>query len=160
MHDEEPPRATNTAAHSCESPAELVETRPAPCKVLVVEDEKLLRAMLARLLGRHDVYTAASGHAALELLKHDQDFDLILCDLVMPDMSGIEVHRALEQLDAPLAERLVFMSGGGFPAVVAAYLERAHSRLLEKPFDKEQLLRLVSERAGAARSAIVKARST
>jgi anti-sigma regulatory factor (Ser/Thr protein kinase) len=62
-------------------------------RILVVDDEEVLRRTMQRLLGaEHDVSLAASGAEARSLLERDSSFDLILCDLMMPEMTGMDLH--------------------------------------------------------------------
>ena len=120
-------------------------------RVLVVDDEPGIRAILRRLLqAAHDVVEVASGAEARELLGADRAFDVILCDLMMPGMSGAEVHAWLAAQDAAAARRVVFVSGGAFLPGVAEYVEGSGNVLLEKPIDAARLRATVAELVAAA----------
>jgi CheY-like chemotaxis protein len=107
---------------------------------------------LTRLLGAdHDVLVADSGKEALTLLEKDRAFDLVLCDLMMADVSGVDLHAWLAQTDPALARQVVFMSGGVFVPKVADYLGRVGNLRIAKPFDAAHLKRLVPELVLAAR---------
>jgi CheY-like chemotaxis protein len=81
-------------------------------RVLVVDDEPMIcRAIQYAVAGMHDVVLARSGREALDVLKSDDRFDLILCDLKMPDLSGAELHDALQRERPDVAQRLVLMTG-------------------------------------------------
>jgi len=122
-------------------------------RILVVDDEAGIRGSLARLLGRdHEVVTAASGREAQELLAQDRLFDLVLCDLMMPRMSGIELHAWLSDEDPALARRLVFVTGGAFTPGAAAYLDKVSNLRVEKPFDPKSLKELAIELVRAAKA--------
>jgi PAS domain S-box-containing protein len=116
-------------------------------RILVVDDEEDLRDILKKVLGaKHEVLTAGSGKAGQDLLKKDRRFDLILCDLMMPELSGMDLHEWLASVDLGLAEKIVFISGGAFTPRAAAYLAGLKNLRLEKPFNLSVLQALVAER--------------
>jgi signal transduction histidine kinase len=131
-----------------------VEVRPsAPvptkrARVVVVDDEPLVGASLARVLERHDVEVVTSADAALARLgATDAPVpDLVLCDLMMPGRSGIDVYEQLSKSRPDLLGRLVMMTGGTFTARAEAFLASTTCRVLQKPFGAEAVLRLVAER--------------
>jgi PAS domain S-box-containing protein len=118
-------------------------------RVLVVDDEPPLAASLRRVLGRdHDVVTVASGKAALDLVLGGSRFDVILCDLMMPEITGMDLFERLAK-DAPEAARvMVFMTGGAFTPRAHAFLDDPSRRRIYKPFDPEGLRALVRELVG------------
>jgi len=130
---------------------------PAPLRaprgrLLVVDDEVALTRSLARTLGsHHDVVVANSGREARTLLEGDRAFDVVLCDLMMPDVDGVELHSWLAHVDPALASRVVFMSGGAFIPRVADYVARTGTLRIDKPFDTAQLRGLVAGLVLAAR---------
>jgi signal transduction histidine kinase/CheY-like chemotaxis protein len=125
---------------AAESPAAEGEAARAG-RILVVDDEELLRGALARMLERdgHRVTQASSGAEALEILRQDAGFDLILCDLMMPEMTGMEFHAELAKLDRGLQEGVVLMTGGAFTDETKQWLERIPNPTLQKPFDMKEL---------------------
>ncbi len=117
--------------------------------ILVVDDEPLIGASARRLLSReHDVVVVQSGEAALAAVDSPRDFDAVLCDLMMPGMSGIELHRALVQNRPELAERMVFITGGAFTEAAEDFLDRIAIRRMDKPFDPRALQAVVRELVG------------
>ncbi len=117
-------------------------------RVLLVDDEPSLgRALAAALRGDHDVRAVTSGRLALELLAIDRDFDLILCDLMMPSMTGMDVWTHVNATRAPLAARFVFVTGGAFTPETTAFLAEGRPHL-EKPFQLGALHDLLRKRAG------------
>jgi signal transduction histidine kinase len=117
-------------------------------RVLVVDDEPALGAALARSLERDfEPVVVTSGREALERLRVDQAFDVILCDLIMPQLTGMDLHDELHRMAPPLAERIVFMTGGTFTARAQEFLQRVANPVLEKPFDLPTLNALVRARA-------------
>ena len=109
-------------------------------RILVVDDERAMRTTLAALLSdRYDVLTADSGASAIGTLKNDAAFDAVLCDLMMPEVSGVDVY-AWIQAEAPaLAEKVVFMTGGAFTPRARDLLDRVPNRHVEKPFELGEL---------------------
>lgn len=119
-------------------------------RILVVDDDAAVRKMLARALGRtHEVVLADSGKAARELLARDPRFDLLLVDLMMPGVTGVELHRWLVREHPALAARTVFISGGSFHD---EYLRSVENPLLAKPFNARELTHTVEELVRSARS--------
>jgi PAS domain S-box-containing protein len=137
-------------------PQEDASVAPAPTvrgRILIVDDEAAVRAAIRRMLGRdHDVVTAESGEAARELLGRDRRFDVILCDLMMPELSGMELHGWLAEVDPALADQVVFITGGAFTPGAVEYLRSAKNLRIEKPFETASLRRLTAELVLAARS--------
>jgi PAS domain S-box-containing protein len=111
--------------------------------VLIVDDERSVLAILGRALVNHDVTAFTSAKEALELIKAGTSFDLVLSDLMMPGMSGMEFYDALARDRPRAAERMVFMSGGAFTPAARAFLDRVPNERIEKPFNLNQLRELV-----------------
>jgi signal transduction histidine kinase len=123
---------------------------PAPplggIRILVVDDEALVGQQLARALAREaEVVSTTSGREALELLAGQGPFDRILCDIMMPGMSGPELHAELVRTAPGQAARLVFMTGGAFTDAARAFAESWRGPLIEKPIDHDQLRRILHE---------------
>jgi two-component system cell cycle sensor histidine kinase/response regulator CckA len=116
-------------------------------RVLVIDDEDSIGLSLRRALeGEASVVVATSGLEALALLEADPSFDVILCDVVMPDVDGVAVFERARGLDPALGERFVFMTGGVLSPDTHAFLATMHNRLLEKPFSIDQLRPLLRRR--------------
>jgi len=126
-------------------------------RLLLVDDERNVRNVLQTLLkGRYDVTPVASVAEARERITESADWELILCDLMMPEVTGMDLYDWVEQEHRALASRMVFMTGGAFTARARELLDRLPDRWIEKPFDFEQLLSLLDrlcEAQGGARSA-------
>jgi two-component system, cell cycle sensor histidine kinase and response regulator CckA len=121
-------------------------------RVLIIDDEAPLRLVMEHLLIAHEVVSASSGDEALAILQHDRAFDLISCDLMMPEVTGMDVHHWLVAHDPALAARLVFITGGAFGPMATEYLNDAGNLKLEKPFTSGEFKDVVSERIRAAKS--------
>jgi PAS domain S-box-containing protein len=120
-------------------------------RVLIVEDDEAVRAALGRMLGSHEVVSVASGEDGQSLLREDQAFDVIICDMMMPRMSGVDLHEWLAGQNPALAERVIFITGGAFTPRARAYLNRVENPTIKKPFDTPALKAMVSEMVAAHR---------
>lgn len=113
-------------------------------RVLVVEDERNMRNVLETLLAeRFDVVTVATGQEAQHLLSQDDRWDVILCDLLMPVVSGMDLHDWLRDRSPALADRMVFMTGGAYTEQAIALLDASPGRWIEKPFEFDALTALI-----------------
>jgi len=117
---------------------------PAPTlrggRLLVLDDEPTIGAAVRRMFaGQLQVEVASDPSAILERIRSGERFDHILCDLMMPVMTGMEFEAELLKTAPDQARRMTFMTGGTFTEAAAAFLERRPGRCLEKPFDVDQL---------------------
>jgi CheY-like chemotaxis protein len=115
-------------------------------RILVIDDEPLVRRAVVRSLEReHEVVAVETAAEALRRLERGEHFDLILCDLMMPEMTGMEMAARLADSLPRMAARMVFLSGGAFTRESAEFLGSMGSRFVEKPFLPEELCRRVAE---------------
>jgi signal transduction histidine kinase/CheY-like chemotaxis protein len=114
---------------------------PAPrARVLVVDDDLLVATAIQRALsGEHDVVVETSARAALARIARGDRFGAFVCDLMMPEMSGMQLHAELSRIAPGSAERVVFVTGGAFTPAAREYLEAVPNPRLEKPFDARTL---------------------
>jgi PAS domain S-box-containing protein len=116
-------------------------------RVAVVDDEPAIRRSVARALGAaHDVEVFDGARALEARLAAGGRFDVILCDLMMPEMTGMELHRLLRVSAPGQAAAMVFMTGGAFTAEAQAFLDEVPNPNVEKPFDLPALRALVRSR--------------
>jgi PAS domain S-box-containing protein len=126
-----------------------VPSRPSPAagsraRVLIVDDEHNLRISLRQLVAlENDVKDTASGNDVLELIRSGERFDVILCDLMMPEMSGVDVYHQLMKIAPDQAEKIVFLTGGAFTPRTQEFLASVKNRRMEKPFDVDELLLMI-----------------
>nr|WP_228530789.1 MULTISPECIES: PAS domain S-box protein [Myxococcaceae] len=140
--------AASTAEPAPPSPASAPARRG---RILIIDDEALVGAALRRTLARaHEVHVTTRADEALARLASGEHFDLILCDLMMPHMSGMDFHAALAERFPVLLPRVVFLTGGGFTPRARAFLEAVPNAKLDKPFDPEALQALVQARLQGA----------
>jgi CheY-like chemotaxis protein len=119
------------------TPVEPTSSRRAA--ILIVDDEVSVGQVLRRRLRDHDVTAVTSAREALDLLARDARFDVIVCDLMMPEMSGMQLYDELLRIRADVVKRVVFMTGGAFTGAAPAFLERVPNECLEKPFTESAL---------------------
>jgi PAS domain S-box-containing protein len=125
---------------------------PGPrARVLVVDDEPLVGAVVQRLLSpAHEVMAVTSAREAMALLEAGARFDLLLCDLVMPEVSGMELLAQLQAAHPEQARQVVFMTAGAFTPGVQGFVERHRQhRFLAKPIDLAELEAAIAERLAA-----------
>ncbi|HEY1816133.1 MAG TPA: response regulator [Kofleriaceae bacterium] len=119
-------------------------------RILIVDDEQMVAATLKRALGkRHDVAIADAAEAA-RLVDGGREFDVILCDLMMPNITGMDLHAEIDRMSPAQAARMIFVTGGAFTEQGRTFLERTKNVHLEKPVDVDELRALVD--AAVARS--------
>jgi CheY-like chemotaxis protein len=109
-------------------------------RILAIDDDPHIGNAVRETLAReHDVVAVTSAAEALRRLEGGEDFDLILCDLMMPMMTGIDLHEILRRARPELAARMVFLTGGAFTARARTFLSEVPNPRLEKPFDPKSL---------------------
>ncbi len=134
-----------------------VEGPRARGRVLVIDDEAVVAHTLKVLLsGEHELVVAQSGAEALELLQGEAasppNFDAVLCDLMMPGMTGMELFEVLRREHPGLARRVVFMTGGVAMTRVQEFLDSVPNPKFEKPFDVAELRRILHRLVSSARA--------
>ncbi|MBF5043224.1 response regulator [Aggregicoccus sp. 17bor-14] len=133
-----------------EQPARPVPVPSAPGprgRILVVDDEPLVAKSLVRLLGtEHHAEAVTSARTALERLVAGEHFDLVFCDVMMPEMSGRDFWEALGHVQPALQGRVVFVTGGAFTPEARRFLEQVAGRVVAKPFDPGEVKAVVRER--------------
>ena len=114
---------------------------------IVDDDAMVLSALRRRLRRRYDAVTVLGGVEALAYLAEDPDFDSIVCDLMMPEVSGMELFARVSERCPEIASRFVFMTGGAFTPQAREFLKQTPLVCLEKPFELREVRQLVAERA-------------
>jgi CheY-like chemotaxis protein len=124
-------------------------------RLLVIDDDALVARTLVRLLGDHRVDVSTSGHDGLaRLLAEGPSFDLVLCDLMMPDLTGMDLYEELRRRMPEVAERFVFISGGGVTERSRRFIEEHEARVLIKPLDGKELREVLARYAPGATQAL------
>lgn len=134
-----PPAATTTQTTS--NVARESATARERLRVMVVDDEPLILKIVASLLApEHDVTCEGRASNALDRVRAGESFDAILCDLMMPETTGMDLYDALLEMAPAQAARVLFLTGGAFTARAREFLDRVPNATLEKPFDAATLL--------------------
>lgn len=126
-----------------------------PLRVLVIDDDPGVSRALSRMLREHKTTLAEGGQPGLDLLLRE-DFDVVLCDLMMPDVSGMDVYEKVRTVRPEIASRIVFITGGAHTAEGRAFLERVPNPKLDKPIARAELRELMR----AKQVALVEARGS
>jgi DNA-binding NtrC family response regulator len=113
-------------------------------QVLIVDDELLLAQTLRRILAdEFEVMVTAAPSMALAWIAAGKWYDVVLCDVMMPAMNGLQLRAQVERVAPEQATRFIFMTGGTLVPEVQALLDITPSIVLAKPFDHGALLELV-----------------
>ncbi|HXX70547.1 MAG TPA: response regulator [Polyangiaceae bacterium] len=115
--------------------------------MLVVDDEALVVDSLQRLLSAEfEISSTTRAAEALEWITGGESYDVILCDVMMPDLNGVELRNRIEELAPEQAARVVFVTGGLLLPHVRSMLDDVPNTVLEKPIDIEGLRELIRRR--------------
>jgi PAS domain S-box-containing protein len=118
----------------------VVEPELSGGKMLIVDDEPMILGALRRsFIADYHVTCVGDGRRALERINRGERYDVILCDLMMPEMTGMDLHAELTKLAPDQVERVVFVTGGAFTPRAREFLERVPNARVEKPIDFQNL---------------------
>lgn len=118
-------------------------------RVLIIDDEPNIGRSLARALSRdHDVTVLTDAHEALRRLTDGFYYDIVLCDLMMPDMTGVDLYTEVNKILPEMAQRMLFLTGGAFTPSIRDFAQRMAARCLTKPFNMEEIRRRVTDCRG------------
>ncbi len=140
-----PIAAEQTAA--LEGPAPAPAIAPVRGRLLVVDDDEgVTQAVRRALANEHEVRTVNSVDDALRLFHAGERYDIVLCDLILPRVTGMELYHELCALDREQAARVIFMTGGVVMPKARAFLDGVDNPRLEKPFELAGLRALIHQR--------------
>lgn len=143
----------NDAAESAPPPPSSIQTRsPASStrplgvrrRVLVIDDEPLTVSMTMLAFRTHDVVGETDALAGLDHILGERPFDLILCDLMMPGLTGMDIYERVARERPGVERSIVFMSGGAYTERARSFLKSLPNRLLLKPLSAAKLEELLS----------------
>ncbi len=124
-------------------------TRDRRARILLVDDEPMVLRVLSQLLSRsYEVERADGLVGATTLLAKGEPVDVILCDMMMLDGTGVDVHAWMRANRPELLPRMIFMTGGTFTPKARAFLADVAAHHLVKPFSLRELDELISKLLG------------
>ncbi len=112
-------------------------------RILIVDDEVRVARTLGIALVEHETAIAGGGREAVGMLESGGPYDLVVCDLMMPGMSGMDLYDVVKTRWPGLEQRFVFMTGGVFTQRAAQFLADVPNARLEKPFKLAELAALL-----------------
>jgi len=118
-------------------------TREHAARILIVDDEPAILRALSRVLSGYQVTRALSGKEAVTHIEQSGPFDVVFCDVMMPELSGIDVYERAKQVCPGQEQRIVFITGGAFTEHAAKFIDSIDNPKLSKPFDAGEVRALV-----------------
>jgi two-component system cell cycle sensor histidine kinase/response regulator CckA len=154
--ESEPGKGTTVTVTLPSSDQEASETKWGPqeessptmkeARLLLIDDEECLIESLCEILSNYyEVECAKTGFDALRILQSGRPFDLILCDLMLPDTTGMDLYEEIQRLMPDLEKRMVFVSGGAFTARADQFLKNVPNMQLMKPFRSAELFTVIRD---------------
>ncbi|MFT5685154.1 MAG: signal transduction histidine kinase [Myxococcota bacterium] len=138
---------TDTQLNTRPPPTQTAQATARAGRVLLIDDEPMVRRTLSQQLLRSGLETAVAsdGLEALEILGRDTRFDVILCDMMMPELDGCGFYEALRTQHPALTQRVLFYSGATLPDHLHAFQATVDRPVLRKPLSRLKLLNAVQE---------------
>ncbi len=137
-----PAGAERAKVHTTNLPAPAALRR---ARVLVIDDEPAIGASIRRVLSaHHDVEVVTGGRDGVAKLTGDVSYDVVLCDLMMPDLTGMDVWEELSQKRPDILPRIVFLTGGTFTERARIFVEERPDKVVTKPFRPQELRQRVA----------------
>lgn len=120
-------------------------------RVLVIDDEELICNLLISMLSpQHEVTGLSNAREAMQRIVEGARYDVILCDLMMPDMTGMDFYAALQKHAPEQVSQLVFLTGGAFTEASRRFLDSIANTQLSKPFTLPEVLDIVQNAVSRA----------
>ena len=141
------PDASDDASGEDFGPTEpTTASRSRGARIMVVDDEATIGNAVARALRGHDVVVLDNASAALARIVAGDRFELVLCDLMMPNMTGMDLYEKVVQLVPDQAQRFVFVSAGAITTRARDFVRTVPNLVLAKPFDVQKIREIVHDR--------------
>jgi CheY-like chemotaxis protein len=121
-------------------------------RILVIDDERAVRELISDALKieGHDVHTAENGKEGLDLIGRNR-FDLVFCDLRMPEMDGQQLYEEVQRDYPQVLKRIVFVTAQANSSDYGPFLRATGIPVIEKPFTLSQLRQMVGKMVGVMR---------
>lgn len=148
-----PSSAPSSSALSSAPSSPVLASPVSRIRILAIDDEPVLLRSIRRMLIEHDVTCVEGARSALRLLEGGAKYDLILSDVMMPGMTGIDFYEELSRTRPEDAHKVVFVTGGTLNSKVSSFLWSVPNSRLDKPFGAEDVRRIIrnlAERDGRA----------
>jgi len=116
-------------------------------QILIIDDEPYILKSLQRILDdSYNVITALGGQVALDALSQKNlQYDVIICDLSMPDVSGADFYHRISESYPGLEKRIIFMTGGAYTDDLKEFISHVENSCLDKPFEQEELVHAIEK---------------
>ncbi len=110
-------------------------------RILCIDDEPMILGAVARTLSGHEIVCYTDSCAAIGHLVADPHprYDVVICDVLMPDCSGVDVHRVIRRDRPELLGRMVFVTGATMMPVIESFLAATGAPVLMKPFGSDDI---------------------
>ena len=121
-------------------------------RVLLIDDDPVLLDLVCRILKLdHEVEGTADPYDALARIERGERYDVILCDLMMPTMSGADLHARIARIAPHVARKMVFLTAGAFTEKARTFLASGEVSWFEKPIEPDRLRKIIRDRVAAVR---------
>lgn len=121
-------------------------------RVLVVDDEPVLLMLVCQILRLdHEVDGTTDPRDAFARVERGERYDVILCDLMMPTMSGADLHARIARIAPHVARKMVFLTAGAFTEKARTFLASGEVSWFEKPIEPDRLRKIIRDRVAAVR---------
>jgi PAS domain S-box-containing protein len=129
-----------------EPPSSLPTATSGIARILVIDDDPGVgQALRLMLEGDHEVKAITRPREALRELLSDSGYDLVFCDIMMPELSGMDIYQVLRFNRPGYESKMVFMTGGAFTTSARRFLSQVPNQRIEKPFNLRTLQRIVGK---------------
>jgi two-component system response regulator CiaR len=114
-------------------------------RILLIDDELMLLLSMQRMLdSEYQVDIAVGGKQALAAIDNNI-YDLIICDINMPDVNGVDVYLYINKNHPVMEDRIIFMTGAILSDEITEFLTRNNNKCLPKPFESQKLLTTIKD---------------
>jgi CheY-like chemotaxis protein len=119
-------------------------------RILCIDDEPMILGAIARALSGHEIVCYNDSCAAIgHLVKEPHvGYDVVVCDVLMPECSGVDIHRIVRRDRPELLKRMIFITGATMMPAIESFLDSTGSPVLRKPFGTDDIVFACTEVSG------------